>query len=102
MTGHLLAFDIPKGGKVTQKRRAVLFVSVLALLLMHHSMAFAQTTTATVSGLVTDETGAVLSGAQLTVTNTATGVKRSVNTDEAGRFVVTQLSPGPYELTATM
>jgi hypothetical protein len=36
----------------------------------------AQTTTAVLSGIVTDETGAVLPGAQVTVGNTATGVRR--------------------------
>jgi hypothetical protein len=62
----------------------------------------AQTTTATLSGTVTDESGAVLPGAQITVTNTATGVRRSVTTDSAGRFVASQLPSGPYEVTATL
>src|SRR5438094_767864 len=62
----------------------------------------AQTNTAGLSGNLTDETGAVLPGAQITVTNTATGISRTVPTDERGRFVVPQLPPGPYELKATM
>lgn len=61
----------------------------------------AQTTTATLSGAVTDETGGVLSGAQITISNVATGVKRSTAADDRGRFVVAQLPPGPYELTVT-
>ena len=62
----------------------------------------AQTTTATLSGVVTDESGAVLPGAQVTVTNTATRVRRAVTTDAAGRFTAPQLEPGPYEVSTTM
>src|SRR5580704_5371824 len=57
-------------------------------------------TTATVSGLVTDESGAVIPRVVLAVTNTATGVTRSQITGEDGRFVVPQLVPGTYEITA--
>src|SRR5258706_13848681 len=58
-------------------------------------------TTATLSGVASDASGAVLPGAQVTVTNKNTGVKRTVATDSPGRFTASQLAPGPYEVTAT-
>src|SRR4051812_5075898 len=61
-----------------------------------------QTTTATLSGTISDATGGVLPGAQVVVTNTSTGVKRTTPSDERGRFVVAQLAPGPYELSVSI
>lgn len=75
---------------------------VLSCLLIWNSSGSAQVTTATVSGIVTDETGAVLPGVQVAVENTATGAQRTIVTDAAGRFAAPQLAPGPYEVTATM
>ncbi len=72
------------------------------LVLVCSPLAMAQTTTATLSGAVTDATGGVLPGAQVAVTNVATGVRRTTVTDEHGRFVAAQLPPGPYELTVTV
>lgn len=76
-------------------------LAMFLLMLAVHTQAMAQTT-ATLSGLATDESGAVLPRAQITVTNSATGVRRSLTTDAGGRFVASQLPPGPYEVTATM
>ena len=84
-----------------KKSVALLCVCLTALLLSGITQSRAQSTTATLSGVIVDETGAVLPGTQLTVTNTATGLKRSLETDERGWFVVPQLAPGPYEVTAT-
>ncbi len=81
-------------------KKTFVCVWLLGSLLTLTTLGLAQTT-ATISGVVTDATGAVLSGAQLNVANTATGVKRSATTDAAGRFVTPQLPPGPYEVTVT-
>lgn len=75
---------------------AVLAISLLAL----SALGMAQSTTATMSGRITDQSGGVLPGVQITITNIATGVKRSVTSDESGRYVAAQLAPGTYELTA--
>ncbi len=66
------------------------------------TLSMAQTTTATLSGLITDQSGAVLPGVQVTVVNSATGVQRSLTTDAGGRFVAPQLPPGSYDVTASM
>jgi outer membrane receptor protein involved in Fe transport len=60
----------------------------------------AQTSTGTFSGLVTDESGAVVPGAQVAVTNIETGIARNVQTDSGGRYRVPSLVPGRYEIEA--
>jgi Carboxypeptidase regulatory-like domain len=59
--------------------------------------------TATLSGTVTDPSGAVVAGARVTVHSIATGEDRIVSTDSAGLYVVPSLVPGDYsiEVTAT-
>lgn len=61
--------------------------------------AFAQSSvTASLSGRVTDPTGAVIAGAKVTVTQKATGVQRSAVTNSEGLYTLTNLSPGEYEV----
>jgi carboxypeptidase family protein/TonB-dependent receptor-like protein len=55
-------------------------------------------TAATVSGQVTDSTGAIVVGATVVITNDANGQERRVQTNEDGRFVISPLSPGSYTL----
>ena len=56
--------------------------------------------TGSAEGLVKDPSGAVLSGARITVTNTQTGVARSSTTSELGHYVFPLLPPGPYRIEA--
>src|SRR5262245_59915478 len=76
---------------------AVLFALILAL----GNVAYGQGLTA-VTGRVTDPTGAVIPGVEITVTNTATGVTRSVVSNETGTYSVTQLAPGTYNIKAEL
>ena len=64
------------------------------------STGFAQTTTGTILGTVTDQAEAIVPGATVTVKNIETGVTRSITTDEAGRYRVAALLPGKYEVKA--
>lgn len=57
------------------------------------------TTTATLSGTVTDPSGAVVSGATVMVSSTENGITRQLKTDSAGRYSFTQLPPSNYSLT---
>jgi len=59
----------------------------------------AQVAGATLSGTVTDPSGAAVSGARISVKNLATGVARDLKTDVAGFYAVPNLFPGSYELT---
>ena len=47
-----------------------------------------------------DVTGAAIAGATVTIISTDNGLKRSVKTDEDGRFNFPQLKPGPYSVKA--
>ena len=55
-----------------------------------------------ITGSVTDSSGAVIAGATVTVTNTATSVDRRVTTNEVGNYNVPFLNPGTYNLTAQL
>ena len=83
-------------------KKLTLLVCAVFSILIFVQAGRAQTTTAVLSGVVSDETSAVLPGAQVTVGNTATGVRRTVTTDSVGRFTASQLPPGPYEVTVTL
>ena len=52
-------------------------------------------TTATVTGVVTDPSGAVIPGVAVVLSNPATGVKYQVKTDSAGSYRVANVPPGP-------
>ncbi|MGH8650379.1 MAG: carboxypeptidase regulatory-like domain-containing protein, partial [Burkholderiales bacterium] len=77
-------------------RRGV-FVATLVLVLTS-ATAWAQLSTAQLSGRVTDESGAVLPGVTVTATQTDTGLARTVVTDENGAYVVPNMPTGPYRL----
>src|SRR5438874_4110288 len=64
--------------------------------------AWAQLSTAQLSGHVTDESGAVLPGVTVTATQTDTGLTRSVTTDANGTYVLPNLPTGPYRLEAAL
>ncbi len=55
--------------------------------------------TATMSGTITDSSGAVVSDAQITVRNVATNVSRTANSSGAGAYAITNLEVGAYEVT---
>src|SRR5207253_8966250 len=56
--------------------------------------------TAQISGTVTDQSGAVLPGVEVTATETQTGLTRSVVSNETGSYVLPNLPVGPYRLEA--
>lgn len=61
----------------------------------------AQTTTASISGIIHDSSGAVLPGANVTVTNTETGLARTLDANEQGRYTAPNLPLGDYSVTAS-
>jgi hypothetical protein len=74
------------------------FLVSLALAALSSS-AFAQST-ATLQGNVTDQSGAVVSGAKVTVRNQATGTERIVQSDSDGNYQAAALPPGVYRVEA--
>ncbi|MBI2822845.1 MAG: TonB-dependent receptor [Acidobacteria bacterium] len=71
-------------------------------LLISGQLLWAQVTTATISGIVKDETGAVLPGVAVNVTNVGTGITRTAVTDDEGRYRVPELPPGNYDVEASL
>lgn len=76
----------------------LLVCCVLSILVLS-SVLSAQTYQGRILGTVTDASGAVVSGASVTVTNVATGVSRNVVTTTSGEFIAPNLEPGPYAVT---
>lgn len=75
--------------------------STLVLLAMLFAPAGADAQTqATLVGSVADQTGGSIPGATVTVTNLATGVQRSVETNALGQYRVFPLNPGDYSVQA--
>ncbi|MGA8500628.1 MAG: carboxypeptidase-like regulatory domain-containing protein [Candidatus Sulfotelmatobacter sp.] len=75
-----------------------LFMLTVAFLFPAEALAQGETTSA-ILGEVRDASGAVVAGATVTITNHETGLKRSAQTDGAGRFNFPQLKPGTYSVT---
>ncbi len=71
----------------------------LALLVSTFSIVWAQGIRATLLGRVTDQSGAVVPGAKVTVVNIGTNAAQSVVVGDNAEFVFPQLAPGQYTLT---
>jgi Carboxypeptidase regulatory-like domain len=83
--------------------RRLLVVAALWLFVCSLAVpAFAQQGTAEISGKVTDESGGVLPGVALVVTNQDTGVFRELVTSADGSYFVSQLIPGQYRIQAKL
>ena len=70
--------------------------AAIAFLLFSSNYVDAQVTTATLIGLVHDNSAAVIPGASVLATNEGTGVSREGVTDANGEFVFSALPSGPY------
>ncbi len=72
---------------------------ITALALLFAALAFSQTFTAAIRGVVTDPSGAAVPGAKVTVTDVERGLDYTTETDEQGRYAVVNLQPSTYMLT---
>ena len=78
------------------------FTFAALMLILTSGGAWAQLSTAQMSGQVTDESGAVLPGVTVTATQTDTGATRTVVTGENGSYALPNLPTGPYRLEAML
>jgi hypothetical protein len=62
------------------------------------TVVFAQEPTGSMEGTVTDPQSAIVQGATVTVRNSATNLTRTATTDDSGRYRISQLPPGKYEV----
>lgn len=71
------------------------------LFLLFTSFAIAQTFRGSITGTVTDSSGAAVGGAEVKVVSSETGLTRTVITSDDGNFTASELPPGGYSLTVT-
>jgi hypothetical protein len=72
------------------------------LVLGFHSQLAAQDFRASITGTVTDDTGAVLPGVTITVTNTSTNIPSVTTSNDRGAYQVRYLISGPYTVKAEL
>src|SRR2546426_10397778 len=82
-------------GRCDLSRVIGVLLVVLGVLLFCSSM-FGQTANGRISGTVKDQSGALIPGAAVTITDVARGVARNLTTDEAGADSAPNLIPGTY------
>ena len=75
---------------------------LLALGFFAPAVAFAQTGAASLTGIVTDDSGAAVPGATVTATNQATNVEYTAVSNDAGNYTVTSLPVGSYVVKAEL
>src|SRR3989440_4749973 len=75
-----------------------LAVCVGVFLTLNAAPAFAQGETGSVTGVVTDAQGALVPGAQVTLTDTATKTAQTTTTNDSGRYVFASVNPGLYDV----
>src|SRR5215470_12055772 len=75
--------------------------SLIAITLLLAAAGLAQDTRGAISGRVTDPSGAVISGAQVMVTNTAMGTRSAITTNSEGIYRAALLQPGMYQIEVT-
>ncbi|MGA2360041.1 MAG: carboxypeptidase regulatory-like domain-containing protein [Terriglobales bacterium] len=81
--------------------KTVRFLTVLAALyLASGACLMAQTSQGRILGSVTDPSGAVVAGAKMTITNTATNVSQAVTTTSSGDYLLPNVDPGTYTVSA--
>jgi len=77
-------------------------VVILLVGMFWTSTASAQVATGTISGTLTDNTGAVLPGVSVVILNQDTGISRMVLTNETGHYSAPTLGVGQYRLTVSL
>jgi len=83
------------------KRSLLFFGLALAMAALSCQPAWSQAETGSITGVVTDSTGAVIPGATVTAKSLATGAVRTVQSGSTGRYLMQALIPAIYEVTVT-
>ncbi len=88
--------------KTTNHLWILAFCLVAIVLSVGNSPLLAQISTATIEGTVSDSTGAVLPGVEVTLTNLDNGQTRLAISGDEGRYSSAQLAAGNYEVRAEL
>src|SRR5260370_32931377 len=81
--------------------RTLIAVTCVALSITCASAARAQSSSATLSGLVVDQNGAVVPGAEVRILNSLIGLQRQTTSNDQGAYRFPSLPPATYVVTAT-
>ncbi|CAN5723850.1 hypothetical protein BH24ACI2_BH24ACI2_01050 [soil metagenome] len=86
--------------KISAVVEKTLLLAMIALISVSAIFAQAQASTADLRGLVVDPNEAIVPGAVVTAKNSATGITRTVTTNDEGTYQIFALPPGEYEVSA--
>ena len=75
------------------------FIGILAIMAFSGAVASAQVESGQIAGIVLDQSGAVITGATVSVKNVATGAVRTTQTTSTGEYLVSGLEPASYQIT---
>src|SRR6266403_302428 len=92
---------VPNGVPHRQQVRTALTVAVFFFATSFIASVSAQTFRGGIQGTVTDPNGEVIVGAEVSIRNPDTGLTRTVQTDDTGSYLVSELPIGTYEVNVT-
>src|SRR4030095_7741241 len=93
------AVNKERRGQEMMRKPSLSIACTLILCIQMCVQGFAQVNSASLTGLVTDPTGAAVTGANVTAKNRATNVDTSATTDSSGYYTFASLPVGSYTLT---
>ena len=82
------------------RTKGVAAFAVICLVLATAAPLISQTTTGRILGSVSDQTGAAVAGATITISDIQRGTTRTANTDSSGDYNAPELQPGIYKVRA--
>lgn len=80
--------------------KRLLHVLLIVAVLLWTAVLFGQTYLGSINGIISDNTGAVIPNATVTVTNVAKGIMQTYKTNQAGSYAAQNLEPGEYTVRA--
>src|SRR5687767_14733111 len=78
---------------------AATLIALVVIALLASPLMYAQSDTAAMTGIIRDQTGAVVPNATVAIRNEATGLERRVTTNQDGYYIATNLPPGLYTVS---
>ena len=82
-------------------RKLFTVIALFGAVLLSYRAAWSQAETGSINGTVTDSTGAVIPGANVTAKSVATSAERTVKAGNSGEYLIQALLPGLYDVTVT-
>lgn len=83
------------------KRGSLYLVALLSVVLLVPGLTMSQVSYGTVTGRITDPTGAVVPGAKVTLRDRSTNIARSAESNSTGLYVFSDVKPSTYDVTVT-